>query len=226
MNLEYQKIDTIRKKENSGYKYYGDAWATVVSIDIVGFKEIVKRLDNQDIVKIIQLFSDTVVSTARDPKFIDIFRDAYFTGDEVLVVFETSKTSKISLALEFSYYINAQINTVLSSVLVNKIPLLYSFKVGIGIWTSNDNTLVYSGQKSTSHFKATTLIGSSINYTYKLASTANRGRYPAILINSLMNTNPTKEGRVSADKWMEKYELGGGIGTIYGGNIVKTIYKK
>ena len=226
LNLEYKEIKTIMKKDNYGHGYYGAAWATVVSVDIVGFKKIVKKLGNQEVVKIVQLFSDTVISTAKDPKFIDIFRDSYFMGKKVLVVFEAKTTSEISLALEFSYYINSQINEVLSSILIEKIPLLKDFKAGIGMWVSNDNTLVYSGQKGTENFNQSTLIGSSIDYASKLSSIANRKGYPAIMMNSLININLTSNGKQSTEKWMKKYELSGDMGITYGGNIVKSMYNK
>ncbi|MCK5867661.1 MAG: hypothetical protein KAG14_04610 [Mycoplasmataceae bacterium] len=226
LKTEYKKIDSIKKKENSGYRYYGNAWATVVSIDIVGFKEIVKKLNNQDVVKIVQLFTDTVVSTANESGFKDIFRDAYFAGDEVLVVFETNTKEKINRSLDFAFFINTIVNDVLSEALISNIPLLTSFNAGIGVWTSNDNTLVYSGYKGSGQFVSSTLIGSAINFSSKLASIANRRGYPSILINKSVNENLIGTKQETANKYMKQYNLGGDIGIIYGGNIVKTMYNK
>ncbi|MCK5866837.1 MAG: hypothetical protein KAG14_00415 [Mycoplasmataceae bacterium] len=225
LDLKYTKVDEIKKKENSGYRYYGNAWASVVSLDIVGFKNIVNKVDNENVVKIIQLFTETVITTAKDEMFSDIFRDAYFAGDEVLVVFDGNKKEKISRVVDFAFYVSTQINSVLSQVLVSKIGNLNTFKVGVGVWTSNDNTLVYNGYNKSENFNASTLIGNAINYASSLASIANRGRYPGIMINYITKNNLIGNTKESADKWMRQYNISGELNNIYGGDIVKTMYK-
>ena len=226
LNAEYTKVDFMPRRESTSYNKYAKTWATVVAVDIVGFKKMVSLLSNEVMVKIIQLFNENVAHLAIN-EFKDIFRDIYYAGDEVIVVFAAKQKEKISRAVDFSFHINSIVNNVLAKQLMSSIPKLSSFSAGIGIWTSNDNTIVRSGLKSNEEYSNSTLIGSSINNACKLAKVANRGNYLEynLLMNGITKINLVKTTKDSVEKWTTKLQLSiDGSNYVWGGSIVKTRY--
>ena len=221
---KYEEVNSIKHSDNSGYKFFGNSWASVVSIDIIGFKKMVASVDNETMVKVVQLFTDTVATLSRESYFKEVFRDIYYAGDQVLVVFDANQKEKISKVIEFSFYLNSQINQVLSSYIEKNVAGINSFKAGIGIWTSQDNTLVYSGLKGSKNHSNSTLIGSAINMSSELSSIASRNNKPEILMNSTTYINALGAQKESLEKWMKQISLGITREKIYGGSIVKTVY--
>ena len=226
-NVKYKEIDLLPRRESSGYSSFSKTWATAVSIDIVGFKKMVDPSSNinmEQMVKIVQLFNEIVAEVAMSELFKHIFRDIYYVGDEVIVVFNSSTKEQINEAVDFAFYMNSLINTVLSKKLISLIPNLNYFKAGIGVWTSNDNTLVRSGKKGDLEYSSSTLIGTSINYASKLSKMANRypyDNYP-ILLSGLAKGNLYN----TMDDIVSKHaqELNTNIGRIWGVNLIKTAY--
>lgn len=225
--VKYKEIDHLPRRESSAYSSYSKTWATAVSVDIADFKKMVDPSSNinmEQMVKIVQLFNEIVAEVAMSETFKHIFRDIYYVGDEVIVIFNTTKKEQINEAVDFAFYMNTLINKVLSKKLISLIPVLNYFKAGIGVWTSNDNTLVRSGKKGDLEYSSSTLIGTSINYASKLSKMANRypyGDYP-ILISSLAKGN--LQGQKNDIVSKHSQELNTNIGKIWGMNIIKTAY--
>lgn len=225
---QYKEIDHLPRRESSSYSSFSKVWATAVSIDIVGFKKMVglsSNINMEQMVKMVQLFNEIVAEVAMSETFKHIFRDIYYVGDEVIVVFNSSTKDQINEAIDFAFHMNSLINKVLSKQLISLIPVLNDFKVGIGVWTSNDNTLVRSGKKGDLEYSSSTLIGTSINYASKLSKMANRypyGDYP-ILISSLTKGNLQGSKNDVVSKWSQ--ELNTSVGRIWGMNIIKTAYE-
>ncbi len=222
LNVKYKEKTSLGRSEDAGYKSYGLGWATVVSIDIVDFKKIVEKNNNERITKIIQLFTKILSEAAKE---FNSYRDVYFAGDEVIVIFNGSKKENITEAVNFSFYANSLINTILSTKIKNKYQI--NLSSGIGVWTSNDNSLVMVGHRY-SKDTTTTLIGGAINKASYLAKKANRRKgnvqYPAILMNNTTYTNTLGDQKESIKKWMKLYSSEFNE-KIWGGNIVKTNYK-
>ena len=223
-NVQYKQIETLPRRESSGYSVISKTWATAVSIDIVGFKKMVdpnSNINMEQMVKIVQLFNEIVAEVAMSNEFKHVFRDIYYVGDEVIVVFNSATREEINSAVDFSFYINTLINYVLARKLNNFVPGLNNFKVGIGVWTSNDNTLVRSGKKGDSEYSSSTLIGTSINYASKLSKMANRypyGNFP-ILLSPLTKGNLWNQIADDVSKWSQ--ELNTNVGQIWGLNLIK-----
>ena len=204
LNVRYEEKSSLGKSEQASYKTYGVGWATVVSIDIVGFKKIVEKYNNETVTKIIQLFTKILSETAKN---FDSYLDVYFAGDEVIVIFDGSKKKKITEAVNFSFYANSLINTILQKKIKSKYGI--DLSVGIGVWTSNDNSLVMVGHRY-SKDTTTTLIGGAINKASYLAKKANRTIgyviYPTILMNNTTYINLTGNIKDSVEKYARKYD--------------------
>lgn len=180
-NNTYEKTNALPHRDNAGYKKYGNNWASVVSIDIRDFKRITLNNTNDKVVKLLQVFTKSLTETAKDQVNRSAFRDVYFAGDEVIVVFDASTNSHVECAVDFATYANSLTNHLLSGV-ASKYGI-QNFKCGIAVWTSNDNTLTMVGQKYSLEDSATTLIGSAINNACTLGKKANKQFRSPILIN-------------------------------------------
>lgn len=180
-NTTYEKTSILPFRDNTGYKKYGNNWATVVSIDIRGFKKMFETHPNEKIVKLLQIFTKSMTDVAKDAIFSKAFRDIYFAGDEVIAVFESSTNDNAIKAIEFVTYAHSISNFLIKTVAEQY--GVHNFKCGIGVWTSSDNTLTMVGQKYSTSDSSTTLIGSAINYGCFLGKKANKDQHKPIMIN-------------------------------------------
>lgn len=220
-NKTYEETSILPTRENTGYKKYGNCPAVVVSIDIRNFKKYQEKYRSQWVVKTLQCFTRILTEYAKDSYFAQYFRDVYYAGDEVLVVFEGSKKNGISLAFEYAIYANSLINKILAKALKEAGLTGWDFRAGIGVWSSNDNTLTMVGQKYSSIDSTTTLIGSSINWASYIAKLGNKNGVKPILLNFDVANNLIDDQKESFDKWCKKYSQVNNE-WVYECNIIKT----
>ena len=209
------KVRTKRlpNPENAGYNVYNEAWAIVIAADIRNYKEMVASYQRWAIIRIIQAYTNSLISAVSES---DNFVDAYVNGDEVLMVFRGDTKEKISQIFEDTLvHINSIANYLLPNLLKEN-GYDYEFKVGIGCWLSNNNSLIKYGERRGHSFFTT--MGDSINYASALAKIANKNHYKQILYNYALMSNLEGKAKEQHSKWSQ-YQLELYNQSIYGCSV-------
>ena len=207
------KAKRLPNPENAGYNVYNEAWAIVIATDIRDYKKMVASYERWAIIRIIQAYTDSLISAVSDSTN---FVDAYVNGDEVLMVFRGDTKEKISkIFIDTLVHINSIANYLLPNLLKEN-GYDYEFKVGIGCWLSDNNSLIKYGERRGHSFFTT--IGDSINYASELANKANKNYNVEILYNNTLASNLEGEAKEQHEKWGQyKFELNGQ--SIYGCSV-------
>ena len=181
-----QKNETkkIPNPKNVGYNVYNETWAIVISANIRNYKEMIKYYERWAIIRIIQAFTDSIISSVSDSKH---FVDAYVNIDEVIIVFHAEFKEKISKIFKNELVTINSIANYLLPKLLKENGYNYEFKAGIGCWLSQNNSLIKYGERKNRSFFTT--IGDSINYSSTLAKLANKNSYSQILYNNVLAIN-------------------------------------
>ena len=220
--LVYEPIEHLTKKEDKSFYTHGSSWASTVAIDIVGFKNLVKEIDNEKMVKIIQLFNELITREAHSPEYKEYIRDIYYVQDEVMVIFDGNSQDGVTRATLFAASVNSLINNILSKR-INITLGIQDFKAGIGIWTSKENSLVRTHIQDLKTYTSS-LIGVSIHNARRIAKSANRNGKPAILLNGLTFSNLFGEAGKAVMNLLEAQPFNLDNITLYGGNLVQAKY--
>ncbi len=190
------KSKKLPNPENAGYDVYNEAWAIVIAADIRNYKDMVQHYERWQIIRIIQAFTDSLISSVSDS---DHFVDAYVNGDEVIIVFRAETEEKTSEIFVNELIIINSIANYLLPRLLSENGYDYEFKVGIGCWLSENNSLIKYGERKNRSFFTT--IGDSINYASELAKLANKNSNSQILYNNVLVMNLTSEALEDHKKW-------------------------
>lgn len=199
--------------ENASWNIYNVTWATVIAVDIVDFGDQINFYKRWAIINIMQAFTSTVIKIGKEN---DNFVSAYVAGDQVILCFSTYTKEKIQSIYSTAIEINSAINYLMKQTLEEN-KYNHDWQVGVGIWTSEDNSLVKYGEKSTTNEVFSTIVGESIIEATRLSDEANRGGYPEILMNDITFINLDKECDPVKNNWIHSVSgLGSGI---YGCNV-------
>ena len=203
--MQKSESGVIPRAKNAAFNKYGLAWATTIAIDIVGFKEILNRYDRKWVINILQAFSSTAIKIGKEnPNFIS----AYVNGDEVILNFSAESKNKITENYETALKINSAINYLFETMLKKNKYNLWN-GVGIGVWTTKDNSIVKYGERGTELESFNTLIGDSIVYASYAAKLANRPRYTnqRIIMNGTTKINIDKNKPSIAKGWIKEVKI-------------------
>lgn len=212
---------SIPKASNAGFNTYNEAWATVVSVDIRGFKNMAARYHKWATIKMMQAFTSTIIKISKEnPNFIS----AYVNGDEVISCFSANLVSKINTNVNTVIKINSAINILFPRVLLAQ-GYNAGFEAGIGVWTSDKNSLVKYGEKGTSDESFSTLVGESINFASTIGKVANKNGNEQIIMNDLTYNNIKGE---ETAKYLSSLNLnvGGTMKTVWQSSVRYTDYNE
>ncbi|MCK5867165.1 MAG: hypothetical protein KAG14_02075 [Mycoplasmataceae bacterium] len=195
--MKEREAALLPNPENAGYDVFNNAWALVVAVDLRDYKKMVSKYKRWAIIRIIQGFTNTVIKQAKDSKY---FVDAYVNGDEVICVFQGNTIEKINEVFgDTVLKINSMINYLFPTLLKEN-GYEHFYGAGVGIWLSNNNSLVKYGEKSSAKHNFTTTIGDSINFSSKLAKFGKKNGNYEILLNETLWTNLNDENK----NWINK----------------------
>ena len=219
-SMQKNETKKIPNPESIGYNVYNEAWAIVISANIRNYKEMIKYYERWAIIRIIQAFTNSIISSVSDSEH---FVDAYVNGDEVIIVFRAEYKEKISKIFKNELVTINSIANYLLPKLLKENGYNYEFKVGIGCWLSQNNSLIKYGEiKNKSFF---TTIGDSINYASKLAKLANKNSNSQVLYNNVLVVNLINEG-LENHKKLGSYQFDLKSQSIYGFNFDMTQYNE
>lgn len=191
-NWNETKNISLQKVPNETLK--GKCWATAVVFDICNFKNIVKKHENEIVLKLIRIYHTTIINLANDSKYKSNIVDINTTMDKIIIVFQS--VSKEDLANTIDFVIHA--NSFLNYLITNKIKKISSnniqLKFGIGVWSSNDNSLIVSEVANKVY---STTIGSAVEHASFLAKIANRTK--GIVSNKEIMLNEVAKINLSGD---------------------------
>ena len=179
------KSGVLPKVDNAGFNIYNETWATVISTDIRDFKELISKYYRWASIKLMQAFTSTIIKISKEN---NNFVSAYVNGDEVISCFSADTQKKIDENVDTAIKINSAINILFPKVLISN-KYNKPFKAGIGVWTSNDNSLVKYGEKGSNNESFSTLVGKAINFAPFIGKFANKNGDKAIIINNLTYNN-------------------------------------
>ena len=158
---------------NAAFNVYSNSWATVIAIDVVDYQEQMEYYERHEVIKMLQSFTSTIIKIGKEN---DRFVSAYLNGDQVIICFSTPSKTSLKSIYETAVKINSFANHLFPLLLVEE-GYDYEFKCGIGIWVSDDNSLIKYGEKGTTEESYSTIIGESINNATMLSDLANRGKW-------------------------------------------------
>ena len=212
-SMKKNETKRLPNPENAGYNVYNEAWAIVICADIRNYKEMVKFYKRWAIIRIIQAFTDSLISSVSDSEH---FADAYVNGDKVIIVFRAEEKEKICEIFENELITINSIANYLLPKLLKENGFNREFKVGIGCWLSKNNSLIKYGERKNRSFFTT--IGDSINYASQLAKLANKNYNKQILYNNLLVINLVNKGLENHNKW-GSYQFDLENQSIYGSSV-------
>ena len=135
---------TLPNIENAGYDVFNEAWAMAIAIDMVDFKKALSYYYRWAIIRIIQAFTNTIIHAAkRESKN---FIDAYVNGDQVIIILKAETKQKISENHDLAVLINSIVN-YLFPTLMKENDFNKEVYFGVGVWLSNDNSLIKYGER-------------------------------------------------------------------------------
>lgn len=177
-------------QENASFQRYGVYWCTAISIDIREFKKICEKFYKPAVIKLVQAFSSSLI---RIMKKNPMFKYSTVNGDEVIGVFATPSKEATNTNFKTAILCNSFVNYLFPKILAEKGYTNINFKAGVGVWTSNDNSIVRYGEKGSQHDSDITVIGSSINWSSHLAKISLKNNNCEILFNETTKQNLTDE---------------------------------
>lgn len=203
--MKESEQSTLPKVGNASFKRYNKTWATVIAVDIVGYKKMMEAYKRWAMINILQAFTSSVIKLGKENPY---FVSAYINGDQVILCFSADKVHKINSI----YYTALRINYIanqLQDETMRENGYIYhegKFSVGIGIWTSDDNSLVKYGEKGSEDESFSTLIGQAINYATEISNYANRNWRKEILMNYTTYRNIEDDEKTKSEGWISRVE--------------------
>lgn len=178
--MKKSSSNKLPNSSNASYNIYSESWATSIAVDIVKFKDsVINGYERKRAINIMQAFTSTIIKISKEnPNFIS----AYVNGDQVIANFSSATKKDMASVYGTAIKINSAINVLMPKILQNHW-YKNEFKVGIGIWASNNNSLIKYGEKGSSEESFTTLVGDAINFSTQLSDLANRNGQTPILMN-------------------------------------------
>lgn len=188
--LEKDDGETIPSINNASFNKYGRYWATTISVDIRNFKKMCDLYNLPSVIKLTQAFSSSLIKIMKEN---ENYRYSTANGDEIIGVFSSSRKEKINDNFNTAILCNSFVNYLFPKLLKEKGYNSIEFKAGIGVWTSNDNSIIRYGEKGSANESHVTVIGSTINWASFLAKKSMKGNNCEILFNNLTKINLTEE---------------------------------
>lgn len=194
-SMKLSDSEIIPNVEKYEINEYNEAWVISIAVDMVSFGRVLKKFKRFAVINLLQSYVSTTLKIGKENTS---YISSYTSEDVVVMNFAANKKSKILMAYLTAIEINSAINLLLASMLKDR-GYKFDFRVGIGIWLSNHNSLVKYGSENMTNIDSedvaeySTMIGESMYKAKELAKIANREITFQILMNDNAYSNLSDE---------------------------------